>query len=104
MIGTIPATDEAQRRRIEKLRRMTPDTIAPVAVALCSDRAAQVTGQIFGVRRNEIFLLGQSRPLRGIHEGSGWTADTVAEHALPALQPDFYPLDRTADIFSWDPV
>jgi hypothetical protein len=28
----------------------------------------------------------------------------VASHALPALQASFYPLDRSADVFSWDPV
>ena len=104
MIGTIPIDDEAQRERVEKLRRMTPDKVATVAVALASDRAARVTGQIFAVRNNEIFLMGQSRPLRGLHEGAGWTPESVVEHAFPALQSHFYPLDRSADIFSWDPV
>ena len=104
MIGTIPIDDEAQRARVEKLRRMTPDKVATVAVALASDRAAHVTGQIFAVRNNEIFLMGQSRPLRGLHEGAGWTPESVVEHAFPALESHFYPLDRSADIFSWDPV
>ena len=104
MIGTIPIDDEAQRARVEKLRRMTPDKVATVAVALASDRAAHVTGQIFAVRNNEIFLMGQSRPLRGLHESAGWTPESVVEHAFPALRSHFYPLDRSADIFSWDPV
>ena len=104
MIGTIPIDDEAQRARVEKLRQMTPDKVATVAVALASDRAAHVTGQIFAVRNNEIFLMGQSRPLRGLHEGAGWTPESVVEHAFPAMQSQFYPLDRSADIFSWDPV
>ena len=104
MIGTIPIDDEAQRARVEKLRQMTPDKVATVAVALASDRSANVTGQIFAVRNNEIFLMGQSRPLRGLHEGAGWTPESVVEHAFPALESHFYPLDRSADIFSWDPV
>jgi len=104
MIGTIPIDDEAQRERVEKLRRMTPDKVATVAVALASDRAAHVTGQIFAVRNNEIFLMSQSRPLRGLQEGAGWTPESVVEHAFPAMQSHFYPLDRSADIFSWDPV
>ena len=104
MIGTIPINDEAQRERVEKLRQMTPDKVAVVAVALASDRAAHVTGQIFAVRNNEIFLMGQSRPLRGLHEGAGWTPESVVDHAFPALQSHFYPLDRSADVFSWDPV
>ena len=104
MIGTIPIDNEAQRARVGKLRRMTPDKVATVAVALASDRAARVTGQIFAVRNNEIFLMGQSRPLRGLQEGGGWTPESVVEHAFPALESHFYPLDRSADIFSWDPV
>ena len=104
MIGTIPIDDEAQRARVEKLRQMTPDKVATVAVALASDRSANVTGQIFAVRNNEIFLMGQSRPLRGLQEGAGWTPESVVEHAFPALRSHFYPLDRSADIFSWDPV
>ena len=104
MIGTIPVGDEAQRARVEKLKRMTPDKVAAVAVALASDRAAHVTGQIFAVRNNEIFLMSQSRPLRGLHEGGGWTPESVIEHAFPALRSHFYPLDRSADVFGWDPV
>ncbi|HHL21053.1 MAG TPA: SDR family oxidoreductase [Aliiroseovarius sp.] len=104
MIGSIPTETDAQKARVEKLKQMTPDKVAVVATALASDAAADVTGQIFAVRNNEIFLMSQSRPLRGMQRGDGWTPETVLEHALPALRPDFYALDRTADIFSWDPV
>ena len=103
MIGTIPIGDEAQRERVEKLKTMTTAKIAPVAVALCSDRST-VTGQIFGVRNNEIFLMGQSRPLRSVHRAEGWTPETVLDHAIPAMSADFYPLDRSADVFNWDPI
>ncbi len=48
--------------------------------------------------------MSQSRPLRGIHRGEGWTPETIAEHAAPALRANFLPLDRSADVFSWDPV
>ena len=104
LIGTIPITDEAQKARVEKLKEMTPDKIASVAVALASDLAAHVTGQIFAVRNNEIFLMGQSRPIRGMQRADGWTPHTVIEHAFPALENMFYPLHRSQDIFNWDPV
>ena len=104
MIGTIPITDETQAARVEKIKQMVPAKIAPVAVFLASEQAANVTGQIFGVRNNEIFLMGQSRPLRSVHRGEGWTPETVAEHAMPSLEASFYPLDRSQDVFSWDPV
>jgi len=48
--------------------------------------------------------MGQSRPLKSSHRSEGWTPETIAEHAIPALKSSFYPLDRSADVFSWDPV
>lgn len=103
MIGTIPIGDDAQRARVEKLKTMTTAKIAPVAVAL-SVPDSKVTGQIFGVRNNEIFLMGQSRPTRSVHRGEGWTPETVLEHAIPSMEAGFYPLDRSQDVFSWDPI
>jgi hypothetical protein len=78
--------------------------IAPLAVYLVSDGAREVSGQIFGVRANEIFLFSQNRPLRSVHRDGGWTPETVAAHAIPALRADFYPLERSQDVFSWDPL
>jgi hypothetical protein len=28
----------------------------------------------------------------------------IAQHAIPAMQSDFYGLDVSADVFSWDPI
>jgi hypothetical protein len=63
-----------------------------------------VTGQIFAARMNEIFLMSQSRPVRSVHRSDGWTSQTIAEHAFPAVRPALLPLDRSQDAFSWDPV
>ncbi|MEM6440366.1 MAG: SDR family NAD(P)-dependent oxidoreductase [Pseudomonadota bacterium] len=104
MIGTIPMTSEAEIARVEKIKKSTPEKIAPLAVALASDAGAEVTGQIFAVRLNEIFLMSQPRPVRSVHAGDGWTAQAVAETAFPALKAHFYGLDRSADVFSWDPI
>ena len=104
MIGTIPITDEVQRQRIERLKEMTPAKIAPMAVYLCAEASKGVTGQIFAVRNNEIFLMSQSRPQRSMHRSEGWTPETIAEHAIPAFKSNFYALDRSQDIWPWDPV
>ncbi len=104
MIGSIPADTPGEKARVEKLRRMTPDKIAAMVVFLAGDAAVEVSGQIFAVRGNEIFLMSQPRPIRSVHRGEGWTPETIAKHALPALQADLYALDVSADVFSWDPV
>ncbi len=104
LIGEIPTTTEAEKLRVARMQAMGPEKIAPLSVFLLGDAARDVTGQVFAVRMNEIFLMSQSRPLRSIHRAEGWTCDSLAKHGMPALKPDFYPLDRSADIFSWDPI
>jgi NAD(P)-dependent dehydrogenase (short-subunit alcohol dehydrogenase family) len=104
MIGTLPTETDEEKRRVARSQRMTPAKIAPVAVYLLSDAAKDVTGQIFAVRMNEIMLMGQSRPVRSVHSGEGWTQETIHEHAMPALKASFYPLLRSQEVFNWDPV
>jgi NAD(P)-dependent dehydrogenase (short-subunit alcohol dehydrogenase family) len=104
MIGTIPTETDAEKARVEKIKQMGPEKIAPMCAFLLSDAAKDVTGQIFGVRMNEIFLFGQNRPLRSVQRSEGWTPQTIADHAIPALKSSFHKLDRSADIFSWDPI
>ena len=104
LIGTIPADTPEQQARLARMQVMETAKIAPLAVYLASDVARSVSGQIFAVRANEIFLMGQSRPLRSVHRGEGWTPETVASHAIPAMEASFYPLARSADVFNWDPV
>jgi len=104
LIGTIPTETEAEKARVARLQKMSPEKIAPLVTYLVSDAAKEVSGQIFAVRMNEIFLMGQSRPIRSVHRGEGWTSETIAQHAMPSLKSSFYPLDRSADVFSWDPI
>uniref|UniRef100_A0A8J4HF65 SDR family oxidoreductase n=1 Tax=Acidicaldus sp. TaxID=1872105 RepID=A0A8J4HF65_9PROT len=104
MTSSIPAETPEQQARVAKIQQMTPEKNAPMAVFLASDAARDVTGQVFAVRHNEIFLMSSPRPIRGIHRGEGWTPELIAEHALPALQDALLPLDRSGEVFSWDPV
>jgi len=104
MIGSIPTDTPEQQARVAKIQQMTPAKIAPVAVFLASDAAKDVSGQIFAVRNNEIFLMSQPRPERSVHRSEGWTPETVASHAMPALKSGFYGLDRSGDVFTWDPI
>ncbi|CAG9273284.1 NAD(P)-dependent dehydrogenase (short-subunit alcohol dehydrogenase family) [Paraburkholderia unamae] len=104
MINSIKIDSPEQEARVAKIKQMTPAKIAPLAVYLASEQAADVTGQIFAVRNNEIFLMSQPRPVRSVHRGEGWTPETIAEHAMPALRQSFHTLDVSADVFSWDPV
>ena len=104
MIGSIPTDTPEQQARVAKIQQMTPNKIAPLAVYLLSDAAKDVNAQVFAVRNNEIFLMSQPRPVRSVHRSEGWTAESIAEHGMPALTRSFVPMERSGDVFSWDPV
>jgi len=105
MMASIPAKDPATEARIAQRKQVTPEHNAPLAVYLLSDAAQGVNAQVFATRKNEIFLMSQSRPLRSVHRGDGWTPQRCAEHMYPALKSGFYPpAERTADVFSWDSI
>ena len=104
MIGSMPTETPEQQARVEKLKKLDTSKIAPMVAFLASDAAHEVTGQIFAVRGNEIFLMSQPRPLRGMHTAEGWTPESIAERVLPSMKPDFTPLANSAAVFSWDPV
>ena len=104
MIDSIPTDTPEQQARVDGLRKLVPEKIAPFAVALCGDAGAKVSGQIFGVRNNEIYLFSQPRPIRTAHTAEGWTPETVGERVFDQFANDFTPLQRSADVFAWDPV
>ncbi|KQX18595.1 MULTISPECIES: SDR family NAD(P)-dependent oxidoreductase [unclassified Sphingomonas] len=104
MIASIPAKDEAEVQRLERLKSMSTDKIAPMVATLLSDAADGISGQIFGVRKNEIFLFSKPRPIKTMHRSEGWTPESIAAELLPAMKPVMEPLARSADIWPYDPV
>ncbi len=105
MIATIPIKDESSAKRVERMKNMMrPDQVAQLAVALASPATKDVSGQIFAARGNEIFLMSQPRPIRGIGKVEGWTPQTIAEHAMAAMKPSFFDLGATTSVFGWDPI
>lgn len=104
MTASIPADSPANVARIAKMKKMDAAKIAPLAVYLASDAAAHVSGQIFGVRANEIYLFGQIRMIRSVHRSEGWTPEAIAEHAMPAFESSFFPNVSSMALTPWDPI
>lgn len=104
MTSSIKVDSPEQEARVNSLKEMKPEKIAPIALYLASDAARDVNGQVIAVRNNEIFLMSQSRPLRSVHRSEEWDIESVANHAMPALKDSFVPLDVSGDVFSWDPI
>ena len=97
MTQSVPVRDEAsaERRRIiaETIRADQP---ARFSVALISDGAKGVTGQIFGSSGENLILYSQPRPIETVHKAEGWTLETIISEALPKLAEKFYSLERLA--------
>jgi NAD(P)-dependent dehydrogenase (short-subunit alcohol dehydrogenase family) len=104
MTASIPTETPEGIARVEEFKKMGADLIAPLAVYLGSDSAADVTGQIFGVRANEIYLFNQIRVVRSVHRGEGWTPESVAAHAIPALESHFADNRPSPTYTSWEPI
>jgi NAD(P)-dependent dehydrogenase (short-subunit alcohol dehydrogenase family) len=104
MIGTIPTETEAQRARVDKIKQMGPEHIAPVAVFLASDEAKDVSGQVFGVRGKEVMLFCHMRPVFRIHSDGGWTPERLAAMFPGTLRHHLAPLDTSGQYFNYDPL
>jgi hypothetical protein len=103
MIDSIPAETEEEKKRVERFREMTAEKVAPLAVYLACDQAKDVTGQIFAVRNNEIFLFSQPRPVATLHRAEGWTPQDIGAQFQDAFAASLTPPDRSGDVFTWDP-
>ncbi len=104
LIGTIPTETDADRQRVARLQSMKPNQVANVAAFLCDDRSANVNGQVFAVRGNELIVMSQPRPVASVHRAEGWTVESLAEHAIPAVRRAFMGLERSPDVFGYDPI
>ena len=76
----------------------------PPASDALPQQADGVTGQILSARNNEIYLFNQTRPIRTLQRSDGWTPDKLDKQLKGAFAASFTPLDRSSDVFSWDPV
>jgi NAD(P)-dependent dehydrogenase (short-subunit alcohol dehydrogenase family) len=104
MVDSIPTTTPEAVERMKINMRLEAGKIAPFTLALLTDEAKHVTGQIFGIRNNEIYLFSQPRPIRTAHNSEGWTVQSCIERAVPMFQNSFYGLDLSRDVFGWDPA
>ncbi len=104
MTASVPMNTPEEKARAEKNKRMEPGKIAPMAVFLASEAAAEVNAQIFGVRANEIYLFSQPRVIRSVHRSEGWTPEDIAEHAIPAMRSSFFENQSGAALTTWDPI
>ena len=105
MTASIPAETPEAKERVERLKTMSADKIAPLVVYLASDAAQAISNQIFAVRKNEIVLFSKPRPIRSMTKAEGWTPESIAAELIPAFTPDLARADEvSAHVFPYDPI
>ena len=95
MTQSVPVKDEAAAaRRAQMAQAIRPDQPARLSVALVSEAAKHVSGQIFGASGENIILYSQPRPIETLTKEEGWTPETIISEAFATMGPKFYPLAR----------
>jgi hypothetical protein len=85
MIDSIPITSRPSSKARGQPEEAGARTRGALRRGAVCRRGADVTGQIFGVRNNEIFLFSQPRPVRNAHNSEGWTPQSIRHPAAGGL-------------------
>ena len=91
------SANEPQAAYKAKALKVPAKWVARVVAFLASERAAHITGQLFGVRGREVFVFSQPRPVQRILQSE-------APLNMGALEPHFAELVTDLEAFSGDPI
>jgi len=94
---SIKPANEAQAAYKAKALKVPARYVARLVSFLASERAAHVTGQLFGVRGRETFVFSQPRPVQRLLQ-------TDEPLDLKPLEPYFAELITDLEAFSADPI
>ena len=104
MIGSIPTETADQKARVEKLKTMETGKIAPLAVYLASaTRPRTSPARSSACAQRDLPHVAEPAAALGAPRW-GWTPETSPRMPCPPCGPHFYPLERSQDVFSWDPL
>jgi NAD(P)-dependent dehydrogenase (short-subunit alcohol dehydrogenase family) len=84
---------------------LAPENVAPLVAYLCTDRAAHITGQVFGITGGLVQLYGGWTPVAELDRGARWEVADLAERMgelfgdrPTAFEPDRSPLRRITGV------
>jgi len=98
--GIKPANPEQAAYKARALR-VPPRPVAELVAWLAGPEAAEISGQLFGVRGREVFLFSQPRPVaRVVSTG----ADALGAAIAKELAPHYVALGTDLEAFSGEPV
>ena len=95
MTDSVPRDEEGAKRREAMREVQSPVRPAQLTVALMSDAAKSISGQIFGAGGYNLSVYSQPRPVHTYSREGGWDADGIVADFFPLAEKDFTPLGRT---------
>src|SRR5665213_2289426 len=96
MTDSVPRDEAALQRRDAMRAVQSPVRPAELAVALMSDAAKHISGQIFGAAGYNLSIFSQPRPIHTYSREGGWDADGIVKDFFPRAEKDYTSLDRNA--------
>ncbi|MET0182287.1 MAG: SDR family NAD(P)-dependent oxidoreductase [Caulobacterales bacterium] len=96
LTDSVPRTEDAQAERLKQREIQSPERPAQLAVALSSDKSAQVNGQVFWSGGYNLAVFQHPRPIQNYGMDGGWDADAIVEDFFPRVEKEFTPLARPA--------
>ncbi|MCB2059535.1 MAG: SDR family oxidoreductase [Novosphingobium sp.] len=97
-----PIADTRMTQASQLPIKMPPEDVAPMAVYLLSDRAAGISGEVYGVSGTSIAIWEDPHERRSIRNPVRWTQDGIDANmawlraGVPDRQPPVPPLPETA--------
>ena len=96
MTDSVPRDEEGAKRREATREMQSPSRPAQLAVALMSEAAKSISGQIFGAGGYNLSVYSQPRPIETFTRDGGWDANGIVKDFFPRVEKQFTPLGRTA--------
>ena len=101
---SIKPANEAQAAYKAKALHVPASYVARFVSFLASERAAHISGQLFGVRGREVFVFSQPRPAQRLLQPQGGFDLAALAQATRALEPHFAELVTDLEAFAGEPI
>jgi NAD(P)-dependent dehydrogenase (short-subunit alcohol dehydrogenase family) len=99
----IQPANEAQKTYKDRAMKVEAEHLGRFVAWLCTDAAARVSGQLFGVRGRQILLFSAPRPMRhAVAPGALWSFEELSTQ-VGDWRKDFTPLTTDLEAFNIEP-
>jgi NAD(P)-dependent dehydrogenase (short-subunit alcohol dehydrogenase family) len=96
MTDSVPRDEETAKRREAMREVQSPIRPAELTVALMTDAAKHISGQIFGAGGYNLSVFSQPRPIETYSREGGWDVPSILKDFFPRAEKLYTSLERQA--------